>query len=126
VLSKGLLGGCRRHHSRGTEQCSGVAHHCGLRYGHCRNVRQSGVWSDAAAGSKAHRAGDIILGEYVRDQERIAWSQFGPQSTGETNAEHPSKLIVLPQPEDGLGRTFRTHATLQQYHLLKVQNTLPQ
>jgi hypothetical protein len=89
-------------------------------------VRQPGVWSDTTAGCEARTVSHIILREYVCDQERIAWSQLSMQSTGKTNTQHPSKLIVLPQPEDGLGRTFWTHTTLQQYHLLKVQNTLPQ
>ena len=82
-----------------------MTHQSGLRYSHCHNVRQSGVWSDAAGRSKVHSTVYIILCHYVRDQESITWSQFGLQSTGKTNTEHPSKLIVLPQPEDGLGRT---------------------
>ena len=73
-----------------------VTHHCGLRHGHGRNVRQSGVWSDAAARCEARSAGHISLCQYARDQESITWSQLGLQSTGKTNAEHPSKLIVLP------------------------------
>ncbi len=103
-----------------------MTHHSGLRHGHGRNVRQSGVWSDAAARSKARSAGHIILCQYVRDQESITWSQLGLQSTGKTNTEHPSKLIVLPQPEDGLGRTLWPHAALQQYDILLVQDPLPQ
>ena len=103
-----------------------MTHHSGLRYGHCHNVRQSGVWSDAAGRSKVHSTGYIILCHYVRDQESITWSQFGLQSTGKTNTEHPSKLIVLPQPEDGLGRTLWPHAALQQYDILLVQVSLPQ
>ena len=73
-----------------------MTHHSGLRHGHGRNVRQSGVWSDAAAHSKARSAGHIILCEYVCDQECITWPQLGLQSTGKTNAEHSSKRIVLP------------------------------
>jgi len=103
-----------------------MTHHSGLRYGHGRNMRQSGVWSDAAARSKARGAGYIILCQYVRDQESITWSQFGLQSTGKTNTEYASKLIVLPQPEDGLGRTLWPHTALQQDHLLLVQDPLPQ
>ena len=90
-----------------------MTHHSGLRYGHCCNVRQSGVWSDATARSQARRAGYLILCQYVRDQESIPWSQFGMQCTGKTNTEHPSKLIMLPQPESGLGRTLWPHAALQ-------------
>jgi len=103
-----------------------MTHHSGLRYGHGRNVRQSGVWSDAATRSTARSADDIILCQYVRDQKSITWSQFGLQSTGKTNTEHASKLIVLPQPEDSLGRTLRPHTTLQQYDILLVQVSLPQ
>ena len=103
-----------------------MTHHRGLRYGHCRNVRQSCVWSDTAARRGARTASRIILCQYVRDQESITWFQFGLQSTGETNTEYPSKLIVLPQPEDGLGRTLWPHAALQQYDLLLVQDPLPQ
>src|SRR5215510_11866006 len=103
-----------------------MTHHSSLRYGHCRNVRQSGVWSDAAARSKARSAGYIILCQYVRDQESITWPQFGLQSTSKTDTEHPSKVIVLPQPEDGLGRTLWPHAALQQYDILLVQAPLPQ
>jgi len=62
----------------------------------------------------------------MRDQESITWSQFGLQSAGKTNTEHASKLIVLPQPEDGLDRTLRPHTTLQQYDILLVQVPLPQ
>jgi hypothetical protein len=97
-----------------------------LRYGHGRNVRQSGVWSDAAVRYAARTASRIILCEYVRDQESIAWSQFGLQATGKTNTEYPSKLIMLPQPEDGPGRTLWPHTALQQDHLLLVQDPLPQ
>ena len=119
--------GCRlRHYSRGTEQRARVAHHGGLRHGHCRDVRQSGVWSDAAAGCEARNASHIILCEDVRDQESITGVQFGLQCTGETNAEHPSKLIMLPQPEDALSRTLRPHAALQQHHILMVHDPLPQ
>jgi hypothetical protein len=103
-----------------------MTHHSGLRYSHGRNMRQSGVWSDTAARSKARSAGYIILCQYVRDQESITWSQFGLQSTSKTNTEHASKLIVLPQPEDGLGRTLWPHAALQQYDILLVQPPLPQ
>ena len=80
MLPKRLLGCRLRHHSHGTEQRARMTHHSGLRYGHCRNVRQSGVWSDAATRSKARSAGYIILCQYVRDQECITWSQFGLQS----------------------------------------------
>jgi hypothetical protein len=103
-----------------------MTHHSGLRYSHGRNVRQSGVWSDAATRSKARSAGYLILCHYMRDQESITWSQFGLQCTGKTNTEHPSKLIVLPQPEDRLGRTLWPHAALQQYDILLVQASLPQ
>jgi hypothetical protein len=103
-----------------------MTHHSGLRYGHCCNVRQSGVWSDATARSQARRAGYLILCQYVRDQESIPWSQLGMQCTGKTNAEHPSKLIMLPQPESGLGRTLWPHAALQQYNILLVQVSLPE
>src|SRR5215510_14209632 len=102
-----------------------MTHHSSLRYGHCRNVRQSGVWSDAAARSKARSAGYIILCQYVRDQKSITWSQFGLQSTSKTNTEHPGKLIMLPQPEDGLGCTLWPHAALQQHDVLPVQHPLP-
>jgi len=103
-----------------------MTYHCGLRYGHCRNVRQSGVWSNAAAHSKPRSTDYLILYEYVRDQKRIAWSQFGLQSTGKTNTEHPGKLIMLPQPEDGLSCTLWPHTALQQYDILLVQASLPQ
>jgi len=125
VLPKRLLGCRLRHHSRGTEQRARVTHHRGLRHGHGRNVRQSGVWSDAAAGCGARSTSHIILCEYVGDQESIAWSEFGLQCAGKTNAEHPRKLIVLPQPEDSLGRTLWSHAALQQYHILLVHDALP-
>jgi hypothetical protein len=103
-----------------------MTHHSGLRYGHCRNMRQSGVWSNAAARGKAHSMSHIILCEYVCDQECITWSQLGMQSTGKTNTEYPSQLIVLPQPVDGLGRTLWPHAALQQDNILLVQAALPQ
>jgi hypothetical protein len=125
VLPKRLLGCRLRHHSRGTKQRARVTHHSGLRYGHCRNVRQSGIWSDTTAGRGARSASHIIVREYVGDQERIAWSEFGLQPAGKTDTEHPSKLKVLPQPEDGLGRTLWSHAALQQYHVLMVQVPLP-
>jgi len=125
VLPKRLLGCRLRNHSRGTEQRARVTYHSGLRYGHGRNVRQSCIWSDAAAGCEARSASHIILCEYVGDQESIAWSQLGLQGAGKTNAEHPGKLIVLPQPEDSLGRTLWSHAALQQYHLLLVHDSLP-
>jgi hypothetical protein len=83
-----------------------------LRHRHGRNVRQSGVWADTAACWEAQSTIHLILCKYVRDQESIARSQFGLQCTGETNAEHPGKLIVLPQPEDSLGRTLWPHAAL--------------
>jgi hypothetical protein len=97
-----------------------------LRYGHGRNVRQSCIWSDTTARRGARSTSHIILCEYVRDQERITWAQFGLQSAGETHTEHPGKLIVLLQPEDGLGRTLWPHAALQQYDILLVQEPLPQ
>jgi len=31
----------------------------------------------------------------------------------------------LLQPENSLGRTFRSHAALQQYHILLVHDPLP-
>jgi len=102
-----------------------VTHHSGLRHGHGCNVRQSCVWSDAATRRWARSASHIILCGYVRDQESIAWSEFRLQSAGKTNTEHPSKLKVLPQPEDSLSRTLRPHTALQQYHILLVHDTLP-
>ena len=61
----------------------------------------------------------------MRHQESLAWSQFGLQATGKTNAEHPDELIVLPQPEDTLCGTLWPHAALQQHHLLVLQDTPP-
>jgi hypothetical protein len=121
-----LLGRRLRYYSRGTEQRARVTHNGGLCHGHCRNVCQSGVWSDATAGGVARSASHTILWEYLRDQESLTGAQFGLQSTGETNTEHPGKLIMLPQPEDGLGGTLWPHAALQQYHLLMLHDPLPQ
>jgi hypothetical protein len=96
VLSKRLLGRRLRYYSRGTEQRARVTHHCGLRYGHGRNVCQSCVWSDATADGEARRARHTIVREYLCDQKSLTGAQFGLQSTGKTNAEHPGKLIMLP------------------------------
>jgi hypothetical protein len=97
-----------------------------LRHGHSRNVRQSCVWSDAAACCETRSASHLILGQYVRDQESITWSQLSLQATGKTNAEHACQPVVLPQPEHGLSGALWPHAALQQYHLLLLQDPLPQ
>jgi hypothetical protein len=126
VLSQRLLGRRLRHHSRGTEQRARVTHHCGLRHSHGRNVCQSCVWSDATAGGEARSANHPILWEYLRDQKSRTGAQFGLQATGKANTEHPGQLIMLLQPEDGLGSTLWSHAALQQYHLLMLHDPLPQ
>jgi hypothetical protein len=97
-----------------------------LRHGHCRNVCQSCVWSDATAGGEAHSVSHTILWEYLRDQKSLAGAQFGLQATGKADTEHPCQLIMLLQPEDSLGSTLWSHAALQQYHLLMLHNPLPQ
>jgi len=103
-----------------------VTHYCGLRHGHCRDVCQSCVWSDATASGEARSASLTILWEYLRDQESLTGAQFGLQSTCKTNAEYPGQLKMLPKPEDGLGGTLWPHTALQQYHLLMLHDPLPQ
>jgi hypothetical protein len=73
-----------------------VTHHCGWRHGHGRNVCQSRVWSDAAAGGEARSTRHAIRWEYPRDQQSLTGAQFGLQSTGKADTEHPGKLIMLP------------------------------
>ena len=125
LLPKGLLRRGLCDDSRGTEQHARVTHHRSLCHGHGRNMRQAGVWPYSAVRGAAGRVSRISLNVYVRDQESLAWFQFGLQGPDKPNAEHPDELIVLPEPEDTLGGTLWPHTTLQQHHCLLLQDTPP-